>query len=220
MTIPPSRYAPPVTPTQDPDPSEPDNPDQTHDAWQASDDWDRLLAEGSVEIREFGGAECDDIAIDDNGRHIRYRGQLLTGGQETVPGAREWQSGDARYYCVADGERRHLLIIAGAGTLLIEDWNQGDLGIRLHDLHRPGSTRTGEHRSRGLRGTTRTPARRAPRQRPPRNHRQAPDAGDDEPEGEAGAAAPTAGHAVRQPTDDAPRAKRNARACDPSHHIT
>lgn len=187
MTTPPSKNTSPATPTQDSGPTEPDNPDRTHEAWQASDDWDRLLADGSVEIREFGGAECDDIAIDVTGGGIRYRGQLLTGGQETAPGAREWQSGPVRYYCAADGDRQHLLIVAGAGSLLIKDWRQGDLGIRLHDLHRPGVTRSGEHRSRELRGTARTPARRTSRPRPSRDHRQAPDAGDDEPEGEAGA---------------------------------
>ncbi|WP_291025866.1 calcium-binding protein [Hydrogenophaga sp.] len=94
---------------------------------------DRLLGGSGSDTYLLDGSAGSDVLIDEDGGVIRYQGQILSGGKESAPGSGEWQDGAVRYHLMADGDRQHLLISAGAGTVLVQNWHNGHLGIQLQD---------------------------------------------------------------------------------------
>jgi len=94
---------------------------------------DRLLGGSGSDTYLLDGSAGSDVLIDEDGGVIRYQDHVLTGGQESAPSSGEWQDGAVRYHLMADGDRQHLLISAGAGTVLVQDWHNGHLGIQLQD---------------------------------------------------------------------------------------
>lgn len=79
-----------------------------------------------------GSAGCDTL-IDADGGTLRYLDRALSDGQETAPGSGEWQDGAVRYRLMPEGDRQNLLISAGAGTVLVQNWRKGHIGIQLQD---------------------------------------------------------------------------------------
>ncbi len=57
-----------------------------------------------------------------------------SGSDVYIPdGSGEWQDGAVRYHLWNDGDRQHLLISAGAGIVLVQNWHQSHLGIQLQN---------------------------------------------------------------------------------------
>lgn len=83
------------------------------------------------------GSVGNDTIVDPDGGLIMYRGQHLTGGEATSPGAQEWKDEHATYRLIADGIKEHLLISVGAGTVTIRDWTPGHFGIQLQGHQAP-----------------------------------------------------------------------------------
>jgi hypothetical protein len=91
----------------------------------------RLFGGPGDGVCELDGTAAVDVLIRPDGGEIRYQGQVLAGGVQTSPGAGEWYDGVVSYFCFDAGERRQLLITAGASALFVQDWRNADLGIRL-----------------------------------------------------------------------------------------
>lgn len=82
---------------------------------------------------ELDGTLAVDVLIRPDAGEILYQGQLLSGGLQTMPEAREWRDGVVSYFRFDEAARQHLLIVAGASALLVQDWRNADLGIRLRE---------------------------------------------------------------------------------------
>lgn len=91
----------------------------------------RLFGGPGEGVCELDGTAAVDVLIRPDGGEVRYQGQVLAGGVQRSPGAGEWCDGVVSYFCFDAGERRQLLVMAGASALFVQDWRHGDLGIRL-----------------------------------------------------------------------------------------
>jgi len=94
---------------------------------------DTLMGGQGHDVYLLDGAAGADVLIDPDGGEIRYLDQVLVGGKESSPGSREWREGAVSYLLLTEGDAQHLLIRAGAGTVQVKNWRNGQLGITLDD---------------------------------------------------------------------------------------
>ncbi|MGE4237665.1 putative Ig domain-containing protein [Hydrogenophaga sp.] len=98
---------------------------------------DTLQGGAGTDTYIIDGSVGNDTILDEDGGVIRYLNHVLSGGQETGPGAQEWKDQHATYRLITDGTQEHLLISVGAGTVTIRDWTPGHFGIQLQGHQAP-----------------------------------------------------------------------------------